>query len=78
MARGMLTWRLFLSSSPAVIFSRTTSLRSCAMPSNERVQRRAYTVLRGELEVAKDRIRALQGLPGEDAPLEHGVELPTD
>jgi chromosome segregation ATPase len=32
----------------------------------ERVQRRAYTVLRGELEVAKDRIRALRGEAGAD------------
>jgi chromosome segregation ATPase len=44
----------------------------------ERVQRRAYTVLRGELDVAKDRIRALQGLPGEEPAAGDGAELGPD
>jgi hypothetical protein len=44
----------------------------------ERVQRRAYTVLRGELDVAKDRIRALQGLPGEEPDAGDAAELGSD
>ena len=44
----------------------------------ERVQRRAYTVLRGELDVARDRIRALQGLPGESPAPGESAELGSD